>query len=640
MPRRSFAAPAESTPGVDPGRALLSAHREARARWESRSSENETLAKGRYRRAGITPGQAALREPGSRSPSPPAERAGAELPVWILPLAVVVVVAIVHGSAMAGFFSGDDFDFLLRARHLDPAQWSWARPLPGVARWLLFTRWFGVDPRPHFALALLLHALSAWLLGLAVIGSGLGSRAGLAAALALAGSTIAYSSLHGASGLGEVMATAFSLAALVLQIHSVRSRDSLGKWMAGACVMGALLSKESVLLLPIAIWAWTRWVAPGPKPVGAFIGIFVCGGLGAVALVSAWGLAPHVAGEAYELQFSPAAWIANLITYAAWLLRIGDPIPDRDATVQPGLWPWGVTLLVIWLLLAYRERKLGSKPATAGLSWFLLLLAPVLPLARHSYLYYLLTPFVGACLAVAGGVSALSRKFAPRTVDLILAAAALLYVANASLQIHRRESLSVGTIVVDRISREAGLVRNAVSDLRHSHVSAGDSIVLVSPYPQRSVNATAGTVGSASTPLGPHSYIPLVAALREGRLIPLFIPGVVVLGIGDRLPQEWERARAFRYEGDGHLTEIGRGAGALDSLALGYIESGRWAEAEAALRRVLMLGQDGPEIRWNLGAALAHTGEDRESFAQADTLLRRWPQSSRAQLLRANAAVH
>jgi hypothetical protein len=109
----------------------------------------------------------------------------------------------------------------------------------------------------------------------------------------------------------------------------------------------------------------------------------------------------------------------------------------------------------------------------------------------------------------------------------------------------------------------------------------------------------------------------VVAALRRGAALPVFLPGVTVLGMGDEIPSEWARARVFRYENDGRMFDLGRGVAALDSLATGYLLGERFADARATLERVIAYGADGPEVRWRLCCALSELGEDSAAVAEA-----------------------
>ena len=560
----------------------------------------------------------------------------AEPPAWLVVLAPLVAAAIVHGGAITGFFAADDIDFLSRAVGRDRTPWGWARPLPGVLRWRLFTGWFGVHPLPHLALAWFLCAGSALLVARIVIRSGLGRSTALVASVLFAGSSVAYTSTHWASGLGEVMAAAFALSALAIHLECRQGAPRALAWLAGACAVAAVGSKESVLLLPLALLAFERLVPGRGTGRSAMREIVWLGGLAAALVVFAWRVSPQVGGEAYALDFSPAVLVTNLATYAAWLVRLGDPIRDRSSVAQPALLVQGLAVLALWGLAAWLERKQAARPVSAGLSWFLVTLAPVIPLTGHTYLYYLVTPLAG--VAIAAGV--LLVRLAARTgsATAVLAITLLAYVGNEALRIHERQTLAVGGIVVDRVSRESHLLRRVLADLRASHVAEGDTIVLVSPYPARAVDATHGETRPAGSGFSPQAYVPLVGALRGGSALALFIPGVTVLGMGDGIEPSWERARAFRFENDGSLTDLGRGAAALDSLASDYVAYGRWADARVALDRLIEQGADGPEVRWRLGLTLAQLGDEPGAFDQGRVLLARWPDSPRARLLRENAA--
>jgi hypothetical protein len=434
------------------------------------------------------------------------------------------------------------------------------------------------------------------------------------------------------------MAAAFALGALTLHLECrKRPRPALA-WLAGACAVCAVFSKESVLLLPLAVFAFDRLVPVRGEGRGALREIAWLGGLAGAAVVAAWVVSPNVAGEAYALSRSPGAWLANLCTYGAWLVRLADPVRDRNAVADPALLPWGVVVLAAWGYAVWAERTRPSRPLTAGLAWFALLLAPVVPLANHSYLYYLVVPLAGAELATGVVLTRILARTAGSAIAVVLALFLGAYVANEAFQVHQRQTLIGGEIIVDRVARESSLLRHTLADLKRARAAPGDTIVLVNPYPQMSVDPAHNLVRPAGSGFGEHAYIPLVGALHGGRALKLFLPQVTVLGMGDGVPRAWERARVFRFDNDGSLADLGRGAGALDSLATNYIEGERWADARATLERVIELGGDGPEVRWRLGSALAHLGDDAGGFAQARLLTERWPDSPRARMVRENSA--
>ena len=553
-----------------------------------------------------------------------------EPPAWLVLAAPPIAAAIVHGAGVFGFFAADDLEFLARVRGLSLTPWGWSRPLPGRLRWEAFTAIFGVHPLPHLLLAWLLHAASALLVARVALLAGLGRWPALVAGVLAGATAVAYTSTHWASGLGEVMAAAFALVTLVLHLECRRRTRPALAWLAGAGAIATVASKESAMLLPFAVWALDRLGLGRGEGRGALREIGVLGALAAAAVIIAWRVAPPLAGEAYAFGATPLVWLENQLTYCAWVVRIFDPVRDRSATLQPALAPVGVVVLAMWCLAAWSERRASVRPVTAGLVWFLLMLAPVVPLANHTYLYYLVAPFAGVALAAGVLLVGSVTWLAPRAAPAILALALAADVANETMQVRTRGTLLGAGVLVDRVARESELLRNAVGDLGAAGVTRGDTIVLVNPYPMQSVDPTTNQARPAGSGFGAHAYIPFVVAIHDGRAVPLLRPGVTVLGIGDGLPPEWARARTFRFANDGHLTDLGRGTVALDSLSVDYLRGERWADARATCERLLALGVDNPEIRWRLGVALAGLGDIAGVTDQARAIVQRWPESGRA----------
>lgn len=559
-------------------------------------------------------------------------------PAWLLWLAPLAALLIVHGGALAGFFAADDIDFLMRVRGLDATPWPLARLLPGAWRWQGLTALFGATPLPHLALALVLHGASALLVTRITLRAGLGGSSAMIAGTLMAATSIAYASTHWASGLGEVLAAALALAALALHLECRHRTRPLLAMLAGAAAAAAVLSKESAILAPLVVWLADRLLPVRGDGRGAIREVLVGGGLAAAVAVALYLRDPHVGGEAYALAGSVTVWLTNLGTYGAWLVMLTDPIRDRVAQSDPALMGLGIFVLLAWGIAALFELRSHSRPVTAGLAWFVLLLAPVLLLANHTYLYYMVLPWAGVALAVGallGRVIARTPATAAPVIALALCGA---FVANEAMQLRTRQRLDVSGLKVDRIARESGILRRAVTDLRAAALTPGDSVAFVNPYPLLSMDASRGEVHADASALSEYAYIPFVLATREGRALSLFVPGPVIVGVSDGVRRDWEGVRVFRYDNDGALTDIGRGADALFVLSDDYLRGERWNYAQLALQRLLELGRDDAEVRWRLGRALGQQGDEAGALAQAQILLTRWPDSPRAVTLRENAA--
>jgi hypothetical protein len=557
--------------------------------------------------------------------------------VWVLPL---VAMAVVHHAGPGSGFAADDLDFLARAMGRDEAAWPLARPLPGQWRWTLLTAWFGAQPAPHLWLAFLSHAASTLLVtAIARILTGRDAVAATAGVL-FGAAAIAYAPLHWASGLGETLATSFVLAAFALHLRARQVHAPALAWLAGACAVLAVLSKESSLLAPVVVALADRLCPVRGEGRGAVREVALLGGLAGAAAIAAYVASPHVGGEAYAIAWNPAVWVRNLGTYLAWTVQLADPVRDRVATASPSHLPVAAAVAAALALLAWLERRDPLRPVRTGMAWALLLLAPVLLLERQAYLYYLLLPWAGLVWAAAAALGRLADRVAGAGAGAagLLAVVAVGFTANESLQLHARRTLAVNGMKVDRIAREGELVRNGIGGLRRAAVAAGDTVLFVNPFPPLSMDASRGTVRGEDAAVSRFAYIPFVAAMRQGAVVPLFLPGVSVRGCRDAVLPEDERARVFQFDNDGTLTELGRGADALLALSEAYLIGERWGHAQRTLERLIVLGHDSDEVRWRLGRAFGMQGDDAGALREAQELLRRWPDSPRARALRENAA--
>src|SRR2546425_4468748 len=324
-----------------------------------------------------------------------------------LPLALAIAAA-VHAPALRTFFAQDDVTFLARARGIEPTPWSLARPLSEGWMWRILHAAFGLHPLPYHIFNFALHLANTALVY--AIGTKLfRSRvAGLSAALLFGASSIAFTPLHWASCLVELLVTTFTLAAFATFLVA-RERGSLALGWAGALlILAALLSKESTILFPIVLFAvHFRLGDPAPPrslaPQTVAVIAYAAGFLATLPLV-------HYAGsETYSMTLSPAFIGMNLSTYLRWTAALNDPVRDAVAAMNPAAWSVGLPVALLVAVLLWFQRRDRRHPEEVAAAWFVGMLLPVVALRFHTYLYYLYLPWPGACWMLAGAGQRLAR---------------------------------------------------------------------------------------------------------------------------------------------------------------------------------------------------------------------------------------
>jgi hypothetical protein len=108
----------------------------------------------------------------------------------------------------------------------------------------------------------------------------------------------------------------------------------------------------------------------------------------------------------------------------------------------PPVWIWnvGTALILIGLAaIAVLKVRQGNKAPLFFAAWFLIIIAPVLPLREHLAEYYLMLPIIGLCMLGGWGLASAwqSRRIFPKA-----AAAALLLIYLSSAPVTRAETKS------------------------------------------------------------------------------------------------------------------------------------------------------------------------------------------------------
>jgi len=567
--------------------------------------------------------------PPSRTPALPPRLAR-----WLALPSALLVTLLVQYPALRTYFAQDDLVFLARAAGLEPTPASWWRLLSGTPRWHLFYRCFGVDPLPYHAVNLLFHLLNVALVYAIARRFFAGRGPAWAAAVLFGASAIAFTPLHWATGFTEVLAATFALLGLWLYLVARgATANAEGEprerpawlWVSAAAVLAAGLSKESTLLLPLVLVFADRRLGGIPRRGRSLVPAGAAGLLFAVSYAATFRSAEHLGGQAYALRASPVFLAYNLATYLRWTVEIWNPVRDVFAQALPGALPLGLAVAAGALLVLISQRRSRRHPQELGAIWFLTLLAPVLPLAHHTYLYYLYVPWAGACWLAAGAAARLARRL-PAALPAALAAT-LVFAAVEARSTRMREGAMTGHFPTDGTIRESTLLRNAVASLDSVALAPGTRVVYANPAPHAPTSAPGPGVRVFST------YNPLERALRGGLSIRVLRPGLRCLGLVDTIPPDWRDVEVFLYQPDGSARHLGHGSRAEAELGYFTLRTQQWARAESMFLRSLAWGDTLPDALFGLVITKVMQGREGEARAIAREAVRRWPLDPRVPVL-------
>ena len=418
---------------------------------------------------------APLARPASTAPASPVGTAIAAL------LAAALGVAVFRGVTGYGF-SQDDWAGLARASGL-------AARLPLGWRWISHQGFWDLAVGPLAGEAALAHAavLGAHAVAVILLVVLLARRLGPPAAL-IGGTFFAthfaqFTATFWLSANGDVIATMLAIATVL-----AFARRDLPRWLAMPLYACALLAKESVLGLPIALAAMSA-LMPNDKPRPSWWRDRLLWTLAAVSLAWVALLRPGSSGAAlgdtaYAIDLR--AMLPNLLTYAAWTLNAWFPtvrdVSDRVAPEQSG---WAFGLLAGWLA-ASCVPALRRRGVLAALGAYVALLLPVLVLGAHTYHYYLVIALPAAAALIAA-LADFAFTRAPRAAAWVVAVTvAALLAWNGALLSDRIENTPFKALGLraDPIVDRALIATNAVDDLRAANLPNGANLAIWSPQSQ------------------------------------------------------------------------------------------------------------------------------------------------------------
>ncbi len=503
-----------------------------------------------------------------------------------------------YRSAFGVFFSTDDLLFLLRADGQVPWGMGTRRLLSVRGFFTVCWQLFGERPALFHLVILLLHAANAWLLARLARRLGLGERGAFVAALLFLFSPVAFTCLHWISGVQDVMMATFAIAALLAWLRPGRA----GELLALGLYLCAILSKEAAYMLPIAALLLPAALLPGAPSARRARRLRALAALapGFLLLVTGGALTPRAPGDPYESVFGlNLVW--NALTYSAWLLRIWVPFPDQVPQYEPSLWRWGLLLPALLALLAWRRPR--WRPAIGGAALMaLLFLAPVLPLVRHSYLYYLYLPLAPLWLLAAAGVERLPRGLARWGLALPV----LLLVLTGWRTQARSAQLLEGTLQADPMLRYGALVKDALRDLRAEKTAPAGDILVVTPLVGNAVDLAAGVRAPANARRV--QFLPVDKALYHGAAVPLFFPAVTSFRVVEALPgpeaglnAAWTRSELYLLTGLTEFTYLGRGLAGRREMARILFQWERLPESLREIDVLLALRPADPDLLYDRG---------------------------------------
>ena len=338
---------------------------------------------------------------------------------------------ILYWPALTAWFRGDDFAWLgtglydknfhdLLVSLFGPEAQGTIRPLSERAFFMLGFRWFGLDALPFHVAVLLTHFAN---LALAArIGARLtGSRAaGLCAVLLWLVHSSNILPLGWLCVYNQVLCGFFLLLAfhfLLRYTETGARRYYLWQWIAFLAGFGA---QELNLVYPAIAAAYT--VLCARKFVRSTLPMFL---VSAAYVAIHQAIAPALKTGDYAMHFT-GAMLRTLARYWTW--SAGPTFLFTPLALPKWVLPVGAAIVSAGLVAFFVSKARSSTRVPAFcLAWYLILLAPVLPLRDHMTEYYVFLPLLG--LSWLGGWALTESWRAGGRARIAALAIAAVYIA-------------------------------------------------------------------------------------------------------------------------------------------------------------------------------------------------------------------
>jgi hypothetical protein len=512
----------------------------------------------------------------------------------LFPLLLILLTLALYHPGLRVFFSLDDFRFLLRAGGFEDYPDSIRRLVSTRLFFGAAWRLFGADPLPYHLVVLALHAVNAWLLYTIARRLGLNQISACAASILFIATPVAFLPMHWISGIQEVTVTFFALISTYFYMGKGNTTIALS---LGAAILALLCKETSFLLLPAL-----ALIMPAPKRRRWILGF---GGLllGVLMLWTAGALTPRPPGDPYESVLGlNVLW--NLLTYSAWIVRFWEYFPDKAAEYQTSLAAWGLILPALLVILAWRYS--GSRgPVGRASLMFLCLLIPVLPLIRHSYLYYLYLPLIPLWLLAGSGIGNLSR----RSIQCTILALFILNSAIYGIR-HRRAELKP-EILEDPVLRYAASAKDFIAAFRSTGMTGEQNHLFLLYMSGKSIDLTGGRDEEALYKRA--QFWVVEKALLEGKALSLFFPdmrtGCFEATSNPDYFTGWEHMHIYWVSGPRDVAYLGFGENGRFRLIESAMAQGKYKEALREVSIMLELRPDSPPLNYIRGHIAIEQGD-------------------------------
>lgn len=389
--------------------------------------------------------------------------------LWLAPVAFCLIL---YWAGLKSWFSEDDFAWLnLRNHVIDFHSFLWAmfaplaqgtvRPLSERAFFMVFTYFFGLHALPYHIFVFLNQFVNIALLIAITRKLTKSDVAAFLAPLLWLANVAQVTPIAWTSAYNEVQCASFILVGFYLFLRYTETGRRGFYWAQWATFLLGFGANEINLVYPALaalyaiLFARRYWLSTLP--------MFAVSAAYALLHRIVTGASP---GFYYDMDFHPG-WLFRAV-WQYWKILVA--VPEFGQFQHWPLWIQTTAVLIFAAaipgFIAWQARQRRFLPLFL-LGWFLIALAPLLPLHNHVTDYYLFIPALGMAMLAA---QAMALAFRRAPAGILAAAVALLYLVPSTIQAHRNTA-----DIFDR----GDLARFLVQSVAYAkHIHPGKTILL------------------------------------------------------------------------------------------------------------------------------------------------------------------